>query len=261
MSIPVIGVPVINRADLLLRCLRSIDFPVDKLVVVDNGGEPEVAAVLAQVCQEGRLSIAVHSPGFNMGVSGSWNWILDDSSDAAYWLFVGNDIEFLPGDLARIDAFVREHPDYVVMPCNHGHSLFAVTAAGKERIGYFDANIFPAYLEDSDQMRRIALAGAPWQDVPGVRALHGEAPSWGSSTIYADPKLFAKNQITHRNNFLYYQRKHGGPPGEEKFEHPYDDPLLTWKDWRIDESLAVANENILLCRQLGRAVDDKGVPW
>ena len=37
--VPVIIVPVLNRYDLLDRCLQSIDYPVETLIVIDNGGQ------------------------------------------------------------------------------------------------------------------------------------------------------------------------------------------------------------------------------
>ncbi len=37
--IPILAIPVLNRGDLLLRCIRSIDYPVGKLVIVNNGDE------------------------------------------------------------------------------------------------------------------------------------------------------------------------------------------------------------------------------
>jgi len=92
-------------------------------------------------------------------------------------------------------------------------------------------------------MYRVKLAEAPWQDVPDVHAVHGEAPSWGSHTIFADPKLRERNRITHGRNWAYHARKWGGPPGEEVYLHPYNDASLTLRDWRIDEDHLRANRN------------------
>lgn len=241
--IPILGCPVLNRGDLLLRMVRSIDYPVGRIVLVNNGSDPGVCAVCDQLRDERDFALEVYRPAHNLGAAASWNCIMQCNKDAGYWLLVGNDIQFSPGDLGKIDGFVGDHPDYAIMPANWGHSLFAVTRAGLDRIGFFDENFYPAYLEDSDHMRRVQLAGAPWQDVPDIHAIHGEPPTWGSHTIYADPDLFAMNQRTHANNFRYYLGKWGGGPGEEKFEHPYNDQALTLKDWKIDQDLAKANGN------------------
>ena len=48
-AIPVLGVAAIFHAGYLLRCIRSIDFAVETLVLVHNGPDPEVAAAVAQL--------------------------------------------------------------------------------------------------------------------------------------------------------------------------------------------------------------------
>lgn len=240
--IPVLSIPVLNRGDLLLRCIRSIDYPVGALYVINNGNDASVASVLRQVQGEGHIVIA--SPGRNLGVSGSWNHTMQQYPDAEYWLFVGNDIQFTPGDLEKIDICIREHPDYVTLPANQGHSLFAVTQCGLQTIGAFDENFYPAYLEDSDHMYRVKLAGASWMDVPDVHAIHGEAPTYGSHSVHASHELMARNLQTHQRNFTYYLSKWGGSPGQEKYEHPYGISSLGWKDWEIRQGHYQANRRI-----------------
>ena len=44
--IPVLGVASIFHASYLLRCIRSIDFAVETLVVVHNGDDPDVGAAI-----------------------------------------------------------------------------------------------------------------------------------------------------------------------------------------------------------------------
>ena len=233
MTIPVIGIPCLNRADLLLRCIRSIDHAFDKLIIVNNGNDPGVKAVCEQLGDEYLTKLVIYAPGRNLGVAASWNWIIDSQPTALYWLLVGNDIKFTPGDLRKMNRFIRAHLDYVTMPANQGHSLFAVTQRGRDTIGAFDEGFWPAYLEDSDHMYRVKLANAKWSDVPDVHAIHGEAPTYGSHTIYADAELFRRNQETHRANFEYYKTKWGGAPGEETFIVPYNDPALSASDSRL----------------------------
>ena len=36
LSVPVLGLPIINRPDLMFRMLRSVDFPIDTLLIVHN---------------------------------------------------------------------------------------------------------------------------------------------------------------------------------------------------------------------------------
>ena len=39
MSIPVLIVPILNRYDLLESMLDSINYPIDNILIIDNGGE------------------------------------------------------------------------------------------------------------------------------------------------------------------------------------------------------------------------------
>ena len=47
--IPLLGVLVLNRGDLLLRMVDSIDYPIDKLAIVQNGCEPDVVDAIDQI--------------------------------------------------------------------------------------------------------------------------------------------------------------------------------------------------------------------
>jgi len=240
MGIPVVGIPVLNRADLLVRLIRSIDYPVEKLVIVDNGDDPAVFAVLEQLNRTGDYPFEIYYPGYNLGVASSWNWICRNNP-AEYWLLIGSDIQLARGDLAKIDRFVRDNPQYVQCPANWGHSLFAIRQSAFDGAGYFDQNMWPAYSEDQDHCYRIKLAGLKWADVPDVHAVHGEPPLWGSSTVWSDPELNKKSAVTQANNAEYYRRKWGGNVGSETFTHPFDDQELTIKDCPEDKELLQAN--------------------
>jgi GT2 family glycosyltransferase len=248
--IPVLGIPVLNRGDLLLRCIRSIDYPVEKLVIVNNGDDSGVCTVIEQLKRENDFNLLVYKPQHNIGVAASWNWICKhnrpqpDSTGLNidhYWLLVGSDIQFTAGDLRRIDEFVRAHREYVQCPANWGHSLFAIRQSCYDGAGYFDENFFPAYSEDQDHCYRIKLAGLKWADVPDVHSVHGEPPLWGSSTVWSDPVLNKQSAVTQANNAEYYRRKWGGEPGHETFTRPFGDKELSIKDCPADAELLRAN--------------------
>jgi GT2 family glycosyltransferase len=115
-----------------------------------------------------------------------------------------------------------------------GHSAFAITPYGVDTVGTFDENIHPAYLEDCDHFYRVVLSGVKSANVPDIKLIHGEAPSFGSSTIFSDSSYKRQNAITHSNNFTYYKKKWGGINGEEKFKHPFNDETKNWKYWEFD---------------------------
>ena len=226
MSIPVMGIPILNRGDLLLRLFESIDYPVDILHIIINHtsspAEDVESAVhiiqgavngghefVRQLVFEGGLikdsdgEIVTH----NMGVAGSWNRIIEQHvAYAPYIMLVGNDIMFTPGDLQRFDDYMStmspERRDKKGITCgNHGYSCFAILPETINTLGYFDENIYPAYLEDCDYSYRCKLAGLDNSDVQNTHMVHGEAPLWGSSTIHSNNAYLMKNGMTHHLNF------------------------------------------------------------
>ena len=232
MTVPFLGIPVLNRGDLLTRCVDSIDYPVKRLVIINNGNDESVAASIA-CAQRLRSNIETIRPPSNLGVAASWNYFLRHY-DAPYYLICGSDIRFASGDIEKIADFVARGPDYAIVFGNHGYSLFALTRLGRDLVGYFDENFYPAYLEDCDHFYRVKLLDGHSADVPGLAAIHGEAPHWGSSTILSDPVLHQRNAITHANNFAYYRAKWGGINGQEAYVHPFNDPSRSPRDWITD---------------------------
>lgn len=240
MSIPLIGIPVLNRGDLLARCVNSIDYPAERIVVINNGDDESVQVAIDGL-RARRPNVEVVKPPHNLGVAGSWNYFLREY-DAPYYLICGSDIQFAPGDLEKIDRFASAHPDEAIMFGNHGYSLFALTRRGVELIGYFDENFYPAYLEDCDHSYRLKLLGARASTVPDIHAIHGEAPHWGSSTILSDATFRERNGITHGNNFAYYRAKWGGINGEEVYPTPFNDPSRSPTEWTLDGERRAAND-------------------
>jgi GT2 family glycosyltransferase len=231
-SIPVFGVLVLNRGDLLLRLFESIDVPVDKYVIVNNGHDTSVEKAL-EIIKDKYKNVRTHNSPKNTGVSGGWNWI--QANHEAPWYFIaGNDVMFTPGDLEKMVSFISTGDNqfkYGMAFGNQGHNAFIWTQRAIKVAGTFDENFYPAYLEDCDYMHRMKLTGTPAMDVQGCNILHGEAPTWGSMTIYSNPRFHELNGITHGNGHRYYMSKWGGGHGAEKFLHPYNQADLTSADW------------------------------
>lgn len=221
--IPILGIPILNRWDLLLRCVRSIDYPVNALMVIQNGSDdPDAMRELLAILQTVPVNHFHHVRTPNLGCGSSWNHVML-SVPASWWMFAGNDIRFLPGSLEKMaraaDLFQHSH---AAIFGNHGHSWFIQTKLGTRKVGLYDPNIFPAYLEDCDWMYRRQLTGIPYMDVDGAIAEHGQGHITGSATIYSDPRMRMENDRTHGNNHQYYRRKWGGPNGAEVFKTPFD---------------------------------------
>lgn len=215
--IPALIVPTLNRPDLLEKMLASIDHPVAQTIVIDNGGKVESLPV---------APASLISLPHNIGVAASWNLGMKVTPKAPWWLMVNDDIEFGPGDLARLEATVD--PGAAGIWFMLGMAAFAITRHTLNAIGFPDEGFHPAYDEDVDYARRLDLAGLPRYEV-GFTGTHV-----GSATIMSDPVLRAINGQTHSANDDYYRRKWGGPKqGGETFATPFNrDGHLG--DWRLD---------------------------
>jgi hypothetical protein len=231
MSIPVLGIPFLNRPDLLRRCVESIDYPLDHLVVIDNSnGAVSMPFVPPKLVR--RFSILTHP---NAGVAGSWNEIIK-LFPAPWHMIVNSDVQFTRGDLERM-ADAADANCSGVAGClygNHGASWFVITEHGVRDVGLFDENFYPAYLEDCDWSRRADLLGVRRVNVPNCHAIHGDDKLTGSCTINSDPRIQQENVRTHTNNFTYYKRKWGGVNGEEKFITPFNHKYWPIQHWQFD---------------------------
>lgn len=93
------------------------------------------------------------------------------------------------------------------------------------KFGGFDENFSPAYFEDNDMAYRMKLSGGS-----GVKMLTAPFYHKGSVTQNWEGGLVVTHEM-FRKNRAYYEQKWGGPPGEERFTNPFNDPNKTLKDW------------------------------
>jgi GT2 family glycosyltransferase len=218
--IPVLIVPILNQPELLDAMLGSIDHPVDRIVIIDNG----------DVLDAGWLTrnpqYRVIQPGHNLGVAASWNLGMKATPQAPWWLIVNHDIAFGPGDLAHLEEVVN--PGAAAIYYMLGMASFAITRHTVNVIGLFDEGFVNGYDEDLDYARRADLAGLPRFEA-GFTGTHA-----GSATIMADPALRAWNGLSHSANDHYYAQKWGGSKqGGETFDTPFDRGGHLG-DWRFD---------------------------
>lgn len=239
-SIPVLGIPHLNRPDLLVRCIESIDYPVDHLVIVQNGPDSQFPERLGTMAAAHGVKKCTHIKHPNAGVAGSWNEILRLFC-APWHMICGQDMKFAAGDLARMaNTAWSGHKEYSMFFGSHGYSMFIITRRGVDRVGLFDECLFwPAYLEDTDHFRRLHLVREKYMDVPGVSSVHGEmigGQMHGSRTINSDKVMQRENMRTHGNGFRKYVLKWGGMPGKEEFDCPFNNPNLPMDYMHFDPS-------------------------
>lgn len=214
--------PTLNRYDLLDVAIDTAlagTLPPDKIYVIDNGGKAQEFMKNLDKVEE------VFTPGINIGVAASWNWFINNVPEIR--IISNDDVEFYPDTLETLVSAYDEKK--VLFPAGvvaaNAFSCFLIPNFVVEVVGYFDEKISPnyAYYEDNDYFRRMNLAGVKLEGVSTSQLMHK-----GSATLaHGIPDhnhLFEKAT----KNFL---AKWGGWPHEEVYEHPWNNPELTWKDW------------------------------
>ena len=226
LPLPLLGVPILNRADLLQRLLDSLDHPVQILAVVDNSPpDSSVGAQLRALQQLGHPlidTIHIARPFSNLGVAASWNHILSSFPSAPAALLINNDVVLAPGVLEAALALINPNrPQFLpLLPDPNGFSAFLLTALCWDRLGLFDPSYHPAYAEDLDYRDRLRCTPAVEQldggfAHPAMASLNQEH----SATILSDPVLERQNQASFALNRLWYL-------GQRRLRH---DPRGTWR--------------------------------
>ena len=197
--IPVLGVPILARPELLYRFLRSVDHPVGHLVIVDNGGVVDEDLAWQSCPQAERVSVIPIPKGGNLGVAGSWNLIVKVTPKAPYWMIANFDIVCPPGTLR---SMAEAAPNTGLVLCNSPQpwSLFTVSHHCIDRVGLWDESLHPAYFEDNDYFDRVRHHGISYTRIIDAPVEHDN-----SSTLKAGFERI--NETTFALNEAYYAAK------------------------------------------------------
>ncbi|CAE8681188.1 unnamed protein product [Polarella glacialis] len=250
-AIPVLGWSVaVDETNLTLRLIRSLDFPILRLVLVLNSDDPRLEPLVAEV-QRLRPDLEVVRPGQNLGCAGGWNEVLHAAPEAPWWLIASHDVVFPPGMLERI---ARQTQAALMRGASGGRPApglrhfqvrgqpvsaltlpaFALTRRAVAAVGLFDENFWPAYAEDLDFTQRMRLAGG-WRVGAGllrdqtIQIIHGPE-GWAEGQHYSGTEVHMEstasldtargttfsNQLHSADNYhLHYCQKFGflGRPG------------------------------------------------
>lgn len=214
--LPLLGVPILNRIDLLQRLLDSLDVPVATLAIVDNspadsrGGPSALHQDLQDLKRRGHPligAVQIARPFGNLGVAASWNHILTAFPDAPVTLLANNDVVFTPGVLsAALERIDTRKPQFLpLLPGPQEFSAFLITALTWNRIGLFEEHFYPAYHEDLEYRERLR-ADLSVEVIDGSFCHHAmlAGNNEGSATIGSDPRLAAHNQASFAMNRLWY---------------------------------------------------------
>lgn len=195
IPIPIIGVPVVNGVHWVDRLIKSIDYPVDNLLIINNNGKGEIDSQLDDLKEINNKFVKklhiIHFPS-NLGVASSWNLIIKLYLMEPYWVICSHDVAFTPGLLEEIAIATLDKEVAMIHPhkgqFNLGsYDLFVITEKGVRDVGLFDENLYPAYAEDSDFIMR--LNNIQPKMVKGLKNIHLH----GNEIAKADDEHYKKN--------------------------------------------------------------------
>ena len=201
--VPVIVIPVLNRYDLLERCIGSFDYPVGTLIVIDNGGMASRTYCPWFIDRQRIDDYRILSMPTNLGVSTSWNLgikMTPYSDDG--WLLLNSDAWFEPGALEQFHGDCS--PDTITLAGDPGWCCAHIGRNVVAKIGLFCENFHPAYFEDNDYERRARAHGI--HIVRSSARIRHE----NSSTISSDPTYAERNIASFQANQALYERRWGG---------------------------------------------------
>lgn len=225
-----LGVLILNRPDLLLRMINSIDYPIDKLAIVQNSSAPDVTEAVDQIMNTihpfiNEIYLQVNFK--NSGVAPAWNTIIKSFPECQIWMIANNDTVFLPGDLEKYYATWEANQSSVIVAANGAFSCFIISPHIVSKIGLFDENIWPIYDEDSDFYIRMKRAGIKRIPISSDIGYSND----GSWTIKSNIDYKLKNNYTQQNNSKYLHEKWGE---NLEYDIPYNHPTRDIHDWWYD---------------------------
>lgn len=167
MAIPVLIVPTLYHYDLLQNMLDSVDWPVEHLLIIDNGGDlKECSCSYAQ-------KIDIISLPSNLGVASSWNLGIKLTPFARWWLIANDDILWVPGKLALFEKHIIERSIVADWRPLTAFSGFAIDEQTIGDVGLFDEFYYPGCGEEINYWARANKAGIAAIDIPDAFQLQG----------------------------------------------------------------------------------------
>lgn len=215
--IPVLIVPVLNNYNLLKRMLDSIDYPVDKVILIDNSDPSHFEYKPDKEFIKNFYHLKFPS---NLGVPTSWNLGIKATPFADYWLIVNNDAWFPKGSLFKF--FEVSVPERLVL--SEGVPPWCTFSIGSDyikKVGLFDEGIYPAYYEDNDYVRRCEKIGLPVYQ-SDISINHDNSSTLVNGHIEDNAKSFPKNAEYYYNKIKKEDYSQGQWSLETRLQNSWD---------------------------------------
>lgn len=194
--IPVLAIPVLNRYDLLDQNLKTIDYSIKEILILNNGRDTDYIPPITD------LNVKVLNLPSNLGMSGSWNLSIKLYPHEEYWMFSSADTHWVPGSLEQLhNASGKEK----LVMTNEGWSAFSIGEDIVRNVGLFDEYFYPIYYEDNDYYERVMRSDI--KDGYVNSTIKVNAPHGASQTINSDEKLKNRNNETFVVNEAYFNQK------------------------------------------------------
>ena len=191
--IPVLGFATLSKFDMAQRLLDSIDYPVQKLVIVDNSGKKAWIPEPNDCVQELWTIRLPHG----LGANGAWNLIIKTTPFAPYWVIPNDDAWFEPGALQTIAEnvdpqkfnFVDINPKWSCVVPGEGAILTA---------GLWDEIFHPIYYDDDEYEWRMNMLGVEFNHIP-AKVHHDNSSTLRSGYNEKNNKTFSRNRSMFTN--------------------------------------------------------------
>lgn len=201
-----VGIPTINRADLLAECLEDLTKQGFDVLVVDNGNQGI-----------SHPNIVVNEQ--NKGVAGSWNQLirtLRANNPALTHVVLLNDDIVWGKSVDQVKSILAEHGTNTLVTSDFFWSVICIPLELYDSVGEFDENFFPAYFEDNDYAYRVKLTNGEFKHVSTAEL---------NPVVMRNSMTIDKDQSLNKNfeaNAQYFFRKWGGEPTKERYLHPFN---------------------------------------
>ena len=187
--IPVLGFATLTRFDLAQRLIDSIDYPVEKLVIVDNSGKREFKPkVDSSLIKETWMIQVPHG----LGANGAWNLIIKSTPFAPYWVIPNDDSWFTPGALETIASEVDTNA-FNFVNVNPQWSCVVPSEGSVSRAGLWDEAFHPIYFDDDDYEWRMKELGVPFNHI-NARVEHDNSSTLKSGFSGVNTETFKRNR-------------------------------------------------------------------
>jgi GT2 family glycosyltransferase len=256
--IPILGVPIVNGFHWLDRLIKSIDFPIDQLIILNNNSDDIELVNSLNLLADHKYSYinkikVCHLPA-NIGVAASWNLIIKSNINAPYWLISNHDIGFTPGLLKNFFDTAQNNDIGIVYGSggdfgDGGYDIFLIKDWVIQKIGLFDENFYPAYCEDADYIMRLFNYNVTNDKIItkplDILYFHGNGLSsdkncyleHGQQSSRHNDAIQEKIAYAHYANFEYMNKKWGNDwrvTSPQKFPLNIDNMPLTYTSYDLN---------------------------